>query len=224
VEIERIKAATALADAAFQRLVRDQFEGRTERELAIALEHDMRERGAARPSFETIIAAGPHGALPHAKPRDVEIRRGDLVVIDWGAELDGYCSDCTRTVAVGDPGEDARRVYELVLEAQLAGLSAVKAGAAGRAVDAVARDLIDAGGHGEQYGHGLGHGVGIEVHESPRLSQRSEDELQTGNVVTVEPGIYIPGRFGIRIEDLVVVTDGGCEILTGVTKRLIVTD
>jgi Xaa-Pro aminopeptidase len=223
-EIDRIKAATALADAAFQRLIRDQLEGRTERELAIALEHDMRERGAHRPSFETIIAAGPHGALPHAQPRDVEIHRGDLVVIDWGAELDGYCSDCTRTVAVGDPGEETRRVYELVLEAQLAGLSAIKAGAGGRAVDAVARDLIEAGGHGEQFGHGLGHGVGIDVHESPRLSQRSEDELRAGNVVTVEPGIYIPGRFGIRIEDLVVVTEGGCEILTGVTKRLIVTD
>ncbi len=223
-EIERIKAATALADASFQRLIRDPVEGRTERELAIALEHDMRRRGAHRPSFETIVAAGPHGALPHAQPRDVEIRRGDLVVIDWGAELDGYCSDCTRTVAVGEPGDEARSVYELVLEAQLAGLGAVKAGADGRAVDAVARDLIDSGGHGDHYGHGLGHGVGAEVHEAPRLSQRSEDVLQAGNVVTVEPGIYLPGRFGIRIEDLVVVSEGGCEILTGVTKRLIVTE
>jgi Xaa-Pro aminopeptidase len=154
----------------------------------------------------------------------VEIKRGDLVVIDWGAELDGYCSDCTRTVAAGEPGEEAREVYELVLEAQQAGLEAVTAGANGREVDGLARAVIAAGGHGDEFGHGLGHGVGLEIHEGPRLSQRSADDLRAGNVVTVEPGIYIPGRFGVRIEDLVVATDNGCEILTSVPKRLIVTD
>jgi Xaa-Pro aminopeptidase len=223
-EIEAIRAATRLADAAFERLVREGLAGRTEREVAMALEHDMRERGAERPSFDSIVAAGPHGALPHAAPREVEIRRGEMVVIDWGAELDGYCSDCTRTVAAGEPGAEAREVYAVVLEAQQAGVKAVTAGAHGREVDSVARAVIEAAGHGQQFGHGLGHGVGLEIHEAPRLSQRSSDDLRAGNVVTVEPGIYIPGRFGVRIEDLVVATDNGCDVLTAVPKRLIVTD
>jgi Xaa-Pro aminopeptidase len=154
----------------------------------------------------------------------VEIRRGDLVVIDWGAVLDGYCSDCTRTFAVGEPSAQAREVYDLVLEAQLAGLHAVRAGAAGRAVDDTARAIIDAAGHGEHFGHGLGHGVGIEVHEAPRLSQRSQDDLVAGNIVTVEPGVYLPGKFGVRIEDLVAVTDQGCDVLTSLSKELTVVE
>jgi Xaa-Pro aminopeptidase len=220
-EIARIRSATELADAAFEQLLTNGLVGRTERQVAIALEHDMLVRGAQRESFEAIVAAGPQGALPHAQPRDVPIGKDELVVIDWGAELDGYCSDCTRTVATGDPGEEAREAYELVLNAQLTGLSGVRAGRPGRDVDEDARAVIDAGGHGEHFGHGLGHGVGLQVHEAPRLSQRSEDELSTGNVVTVEPGVYVSGRFGIRIEDLVVVTDNGCDVLTSVDKQLI---
>jgi Xaa-Pro aminopeptidase len=223
-ELARITAATALADAAFERLLREPIIGRTERELALALENDLRQRGAERVSFETIVATGAHGALPHAQPRDVEIREGDLVVIDWGAQLDGYCSDCTRTVAAGDPGTEAQSAYELVLEAQLAGVQAVRAGRGGRDVDQVAREVIESGGYGERFGHGLGHGVGLAVHERPTLSTRSEDELQASNVVTVEPGVYLPDRFGIRIEDLVVVTDEGREILTSVPKQLVVVD
>lgn len=223
-EVVAIHAATKLADAACERLLRDGLIGRTEREVAVALEHDMRERGAENASFDTIVAAGSHGALPHAQPRNVPIRRGELVVIDWGARLDGYCSDCTRTVAAGPIHEEAQRIYEIVLAAQLAGLESVRAGHTGKAVDAVARDTIAAAGHGEEFGHGLGHGVGIDVHEAPRLSQRSDDTLIAGNVVTVEPGVYVPGRLGVRIEDLVVVTDTGCEILTGMSKRLIVVD
>jgi Xaa-Pro aminopeptidase len=223
-EVEAMQAATALADAAFGRLIEGGLAGRTERELALALEREMLERGAQRPSFDTIVAAGPHGALPHAQPRDDEIRRGDLVVIDWGAKLGGYCSDCTRTLAAGEPGDEARAVYELVLEAQLAGLEAVRAGAGGRAVDSTARAVIEAGGHGARFGHGLGHGVGLDIHEAPRLSQRSEDELQPGNAVTVEPGVYVPGRFGVRIEDLVMVTATGCEILTSIPKQLTIAD
>src|SRR5262249_3947377 len=153
----------------------------------------MRGRGAEQPSFPPIVAAGPHGALPHASPRNVEISRGDLVVIDWGARLDGYCSDCTRTVAAGEPSGHAREVYQLVLDAQVAGLDAVNRGAGGREVDAVARQRIEAAGHGEHFGHGLGHGVGLDVHEAPRLSQRSESVLEPGNIVTVEPGVYLPG-------------------------------
>ena len=223
-EVKRIRVAAQLADASFERIIRDGLVGRTEREVAIALEHDMRARGARRPSFDSIVAAGPHGALPHAQPRDVPIRSGELVVIDWGAELDGYCSDCTRTVAAGEPGEEARAVYELVLSAQQAGLKDVRAGRAGRDVDAVARAVIEAGGHGERFGHGLGHGVGLEVHEGPRLSQRSDDTLVAGNVVTVEPGVYVPGRFGVRIEDLVLVAENGPDVLNGLSKRLLTTD
>jgi Xaa-Pro aminopeptidase len=222
-EIERIRAAAQLADEAFEAVVADGLIGRTEREAALSLEWHVRNRGAERPSFEPIIAAGPHGALPHARPRDVEIRRGDLVVIDWGAQLDGYCSDCTRTVGAGQPSDEAAEVYEIVLRAQRAGVAAVRAGASGRDVDGVAREAIGAAGYGEHFGHGLGHGVGLDIHEAPRLSTRSEDVLASGNVVTVEPGIYLPGRFGIRIEDLVVVGDDGCEILNGIKKELLIT-
>jgi Xaa-Pro aminopeptidase len=225
-EIARIKAATALADAAFDRLLRRGLAGHTEREVALALDQDLRSHGAERVSFEPIVAAGAHGALPHARPREVEIQVGDMVVVDWGAQLDGYCSDCTRTLAAGDPGPEANEVYELVLEAQLAGVHAIAAGRGAKEVDRIAREVIEADGRGEYFGHGLGHGVGLDIHEQPRLSQRvgEDEQLQAGNVVTVEPGIYLPGRFGVRIEDLVVVTNDGCEILTSVPKGLIVVD
>lgn len=223
-EVARIREATKLADAALEDVLAEGLAGRTEREVALALTYKMYERGASRPSFEPIVAAGPHGALPHATPREVKIESGDLVVIDWGAELDGYCSDCTRTYAAGEPGTEAREIYQLVLDAQLAGVQAVRAGAAGRDVDSVARAVIGAAGHRDHFGHGLGHGVGLAIHEGPRLSQRSDAVLEAGNVVTVEPGVYLPGRFGVRIEDLVVVTDEGCEILTTLPKELTVVD
>jgi Xaa-Pro aminopeptidase len=172
-------------------------------------------------SFETIVAAGPHGALPHANPRDVVIGEAELVVIDWGAVLDGYCSDCTRTLATGELPESVRVVYDLVRAAQLVGLEAVRPGAHGRDVDAAARATIEAAGHGEHFGHSLGHGVGLEIHELPRLSQRSQETLAPGNIVTVEPGVYIPGEVGVRIEDLCVVTESGREILTDIPKELI---
>jgi Xaa-Pro aminopeptidase len=212
--------ATELADSALQSLLGAGLVGRTERQVAITLEREMLERGAERPSFASIVAAGPHGAQPHARSREYEIRTGEMVVIDWGAVLDGYCSDCTRTVAAGEPGNKAREVYELVLEAQLAGVEAVRAGAHGRDLDSRARSLIAAGGYGEHFGHGLGHGVGLDVHEAPRLSKSSDDVLAAGNAVTVEPGIYLAGEFGVRIEDLVIVTEDGCEILTSISKEL----
>jgi Xaa-Pro aminopeptidase len=221
-EVERIRAAAELADQALTQLLGEGLAGRTEREAALALEITMRRLGAEHVSFEPIVAAGAHGALPHAAPREVEIEPGQLVVIDWGAKLDGYCSDCTRTVAVGEPGVDAREVYALVLEAQLAGLAAVRAGAECREVDTAARDLIASAGYGEQFGHGLGHGVGLDIHEDPRLSQSADGTLAAGMVVTVEPGIYLPARFGVRIEDLVVVGEGECHILTGLSKDLTV--
>jgi Xaa-Pro aminopeptidase len=219
-EIELIAAAQKIADQAFEALLAGGLEGRTERELALALEHDMRLRGAESPSFDSIVAGGGHGALPHATPRNVKLEKGQLVVIDWGAKYRGYCSDCTRTVAVGEPGPEAREAYELVLGAQQVGLDEVRAGGNGKEIDKAVRDIIYGAGHEGHYGHGLGHGVGLEIHEAPTLSFRSEDTLQAGTVVTVEPGVYLPGKFGIRIEDLVVVTEEGNRILTSIPKGL----
>jgi Xaa-Pro aminopeptidase len=219
-EIERIRAAANLADEAFRAVIEPGIAGRTEREVALALENEMRRLGAQGPSFPSIIASGAHGALPHAEPRNVEIETDTLVVVDFGALLDGYCSDCTRTVATGPISDEARGVYELVLRAQMESLAAVRPGVAGREVDAVARGIIDEGGHGERFGHGLGHGVGLEVHEAPRLAKSGTTPLEAGNIVTVEPGVYVPGKVGVRIEDLVVVTDDGAERLSGLDKEL----
>ena len=221
-EIERTRAACELADAALREILEPGIAGRTETEVALALEEAMRRRGASAASFDTIVASGPHGALPHASPRDVEIGDAQLVVIDWGAVLDGYCSDCTRTVASGEIGEQARIVYDLVLEAQLAGLEQVRPGVGGRDADGAARRIIDAAGHAEHFGHSLGHGVGLEVHEKPTLSGCSQDVLQAGNVVSCEPGVYVPGELGVRIEDLCVVTPSGREVLTHIPKELVV--
>jgi Xaa-Pro aminopeptidase len=226
-EIEAIAAATALADEVYAEIAERGFAGRTEYEIAVDAEIGMRRRGAEGPSFPPIVAAGPHGALPHAVPRrDVTIERDTLVVVDMGAQLDGYCSDCTRTFATGEGlTDEMREVYELVLRAQLAAVDAIRPGVSGKAVDSVARDLIAGAGRGDQFGHGLGHGVGLEIHEGPRLSQSGEEQqLVAGNVVTVEPGVYVPGGFGVRIEDLVVVTDDGRDILTSFPKELTVVD
>jgi Xaa-Pro aminopeptidase len=223
-ELARIRAATRLADEALKGLLEDGVVGRTEREAAIELELRMRRLGAEAPSFPSIVAAGAHGALPHAEPREVEIAKDLLVTIDWGAQHEGYCSDCTRTYATGEAiSTQAREVYELVLCAQQRALAAVEAGPSGRELDSVARAVVERAGHGEHFGHGLGHGVGMEVHEAPRLSRTAgEEPLRVGNVVTVEPGVYLPGQLGVRIEDLVVVAEGGGEILTGLPKELTV--
>ncbi|MCL2768517.1 MAG: Xaa-Pro peptidase family protein [Solirubrobacterales bacterium] len=225
-ELRRIGAAAQLADEALRAVLERGLAGRSEREVAIALELQMRRLGAEGPSFPAIVAAGAHGALPHAEPRDAQIPVGVLVTIDWGATLDGYCSDCTRTFAVGHADGLAREVYELVLAAQRTGLDALRAGRSGREVDADARAVIERAGYGEQFGHGLGHGVGIEVHEAPRLSRTAPEEqlVRAGTVVTVEPGVYLPGRVGVRIEDLVSVTAEGCRVLNGLSKELTVLD
>lgn len=222
-ELAAIAAAAELADEVWGWSLERGLAGRAEREVARAAEARIREMGGD-PSFPAIVAAGPNGALPHAEPGEREIGRGELVVFDMGAQLDGYCSDGTRTFATGEPGERARGVYEVVLGAQAAALAAVVAGAGGEAVDSAAREAIAAAGHGERFGHGLGHGVGLEVHEAPRLSQRSEDVLEAGEVVTVEPGIYLPGELGVRIEDLVAVTEAGHRNLSGLSKDLQIVD
>jgi Xaa-Pro aminopeptidase len=221
-EIEAIRAAAALADDVYRWLAGWGLVGRTEREVARALEHEMRTRGAQDPSFPSIVAAAENGALPHATPREVSIPPRALVTLDIGARLDGYCSDCTRTWATGDLDDDLAELYELVRSTQETALAAVRPGPSGREVDAVARDLIAAAGHEDHFGHGLGHGVGLEVHESPRLARSEDAQLARGNVVTVEPGVYVPGRGGVRIEDLVVVTADGCEVLSGTPKALTV--
>jgi Xaa-Pro aminopeptidase len=216
-----MRAAAELATAAYESLLERGLAGRTERDVAIQLTRFMEDSGAEGPSFPPIVAAAEHGAHPHAVPRDVEIPRDTLVVIDMGAIVDGYCSDCTRTLATGSPGEGALEIYELVLRAQTEALAATRAGALCKDVDAVAREIIDAAGHEEHFGHGLGHGVGLQVHEAPRLAKTADGELVEGNAVTVEPGVYVPGDVGVRIEDLVIVTDGEPDILTGFPKELV---
>jgi Xaa-Pro aminopeptidase len=222
-EVERIAAAAALADEVYRWAAEQGLAGRRERDVARACEARIRELGA-EPSFPPIVAAGANGALPHAEPGEREIGSGELVVFDMGAELDGYCSDCTRTFATGDPGDEGREVYELVLAAQEAALEGTKPGISGRDADAIARERIASAGHGERFGHGLGHGVGLEVHEGPRLAATSADDLRAGNVVTIEPGVYVPGRFGVRIEDLVVLGEAGTRNLSGLSKELTLVD
>jgi Xaa-Pro aminopeptidase len=222
-ELAAIAEASKLADEVWGWSLEQGLCGRPEREIARAAEARIRELGGD-PSFPAIVAAGPNGALPHAEPGEREIGRGELVVFDMGAMLDGYCSDGTRTFATGDPGEEGCAVYEVVRQSQQAALEAIRAGATGDAVDAAARKAIDDAGYGERFGHALGHGVGLEVHEGPRLAQRSDDVLAPGEVVTVEPGIYLPGKLGVRIEDLVVVTDAGLRNLSSLPKELQLVD
>ena len=218
-ELAAITAAAELTDATYRQTLEQGLTGRTEAEVARTTLAWMREQGG-EPSFPPIVAAGPNGALPHAVPGERRIASGDLVVFDMGAELDGYCSDCTRTFAAGAVTPEAGETYQTVLRAQLAALEGIRAGITGMAADALARDPIAAAGHAEQFGHGLGHGVGMEVHEAPRLSPLSTDTLREGDVVTVEPGVYLPGRYGIRIEDLVAVTAEGHRNLSGLPKAL----
>ena len=221
-EIATMRRASALSDEVFAALAQERFSGRTERELAWWIERSFREGGAEGVSFEAFVGAGATAASPHGVPGDAPIATGVLVVVDAGCVVDGYCSDCTRTFAVGDVSERLAELHALCLEAQLAGLAAVAPGVHGRDADAASRTLIEAQGLGAAYGHGMGHGVGLQIHEAPTLRPESTDVLEAGNVVSVEPGIYLPDEgAGVRIEDLVLVTDDGCERLTRFTKELV---
>lgn len=221
-EIAAIRRAARIADEALLEVLAELRPGVTEREVALQLEFAMRRRGADGVAFEIIVASGPRSALPHGTASERVIEAGDLVTIDYGAVHAGYASDCTRTVVVGPASERHRQIYNIVLEAQRRALAAVRPGATGAEVDRAAREVIAAAGYGDHFGHATGHGVGLDVHEGPRLSATGqEDVLAPGMVVTVEPGIYLPGWGGVRIEDLVLVTGSGGEILTRVTKELL---
>jgi Xaa-Pro aminopeptidase len=221
-EVARIRAACAIADDALRATLPLLATRPTERQFALALEVGMRERGASGTSFDTIVASGPNGAKPHARPGDRRIEARELVVIDFGCMVDGYCSDMTRTVSLGDPGPDARHLWEVVRASQEAGRAAVAAGVESVAVDRASRAIIDDAGWGALFSHGTGHGVGLEIHEAPRVATTSSGTLDAGVVVTVEPGVYLPGVGGVRLEDTVVVTATGADALTEFPKTLVV--
>ncbi len=219
-EIETIRKAVALADEAFYHACRILRPGMTERELAWEIESYMRTHGADKVAFDLIVASGPNSALPHARASDKPIKEGEPIVIDIGCVVGGYCSDLTRTVVLGRADERFREVYSIVLKAQQRAEKAIKAGMKARRADGIARRVIEKAGYGPQFGHGLGHGVGLAVHEKPTVNRLSTDTLQAGNVITVEPGIYISGWGGVRLEDMVVVREDGAEILTRSLKGL----
>jgi Xaa-Pro aminopeptidase len=219
-EVARIEAACGIADEALAAMRPRLGDRMTERDFGLELDVTMRRLGADDVSFETIVASGPNGAKPHARPSSRTIAEGDLVVLDFGALVDGYHSDMTRTVMVGDPTPTQQRMYDVVLEAQATGVAAVAAGVEARAVDAACRDVIGAAGWADAFLHGTGHGVGLDIHEDPRVGSTAAASLEPGHVVTVEPGVYLPEHGGVRIEDTVVVTPTGCRRLTNAPKDL----
>jgi Xaa-Pro aminopeptidase len=220
VEIERIRRSVETNSKAFEQAAARVRPGMKEQDLAADLEYRMRRLGAEKPSFETIVAGGVRSALPHAQPTAARFEIGDLIVVDMGAMQEGYCSDMTRMLFLGTPGAKVKRTYKAVLEAQLAGIDAVRAGARTAAIDAATRKVLRGYGLEGAFIHSTGHGLGLEIHEPPRLGKRDKGRLKAGMAITIEPGVYIEGFGGIRIEDTVLVTDKGCEILTPTSKEL----
>jgi Xaa-Pro aminopeptidase len=219
-ELDRIREAARMADEGLAHVLERVTEGVSERELALELEFFMRRRGADDVSFDPIVAAAERSALPHAHPSDRQVEKGRYLLFDLGCIHEGYCSDMTRTIMIGDPDERHREIYDLVARAQQAGLDAVRPGRPAAEVDRAARQVIEDAGLGDAFGHGLGHGVGVEIHEAPTLRSTSRDVLEVGQVITIEPGVYLPGWGGVRIEDLVVVAPEGAEVLSRSTKEL----
>ncbi|AEF94969.1 peptidase M24 [Desulfotomaculum nigrificans CO-1-SRB] len=218
-EIELIRQAMAIGDQAFEHILKYIKPGVSEWELTLELEYFMRKQGASGPAFDTIMASGPRSALPHGVTSERILQPGDLLTMDYGCVFQGYHSDMTRTMVLGQPDQKQLEIYNIVLEAQLAGIAAVKEGVKASEVDQAARQIITDRGYGEYFGHGTGHGVGLNIHEEPRLASKSDTVLKAGMVVTIEPGIYLPGWGGVRIEDSVLVTQNGCEILTSSPKH-----
>ncbi|WP_439644829.1 M24 family metallopeptidase [Aneurinibacillus tyrosinisolvens] len=221
-EVAIIKEAAAIADNTFTHILSFIKPGMTELQVANEMEFHMRSQGASSSSFDTIVASGLRSALPHGVASEKAIEKGDMITLDFGAYYKGYCSDITRTIAVGEPGDKLKEIYNVVLKAQLNGVQHMKAGLTGIQADALTRDIIKEAGYGEYFGHSTGHGIGLEVHEGPALSMRGNQILAPGMMVTVEPGIYIEGTGGVRIEDDVLITEDGCEIITKSPKELIV--
>lgn len=219
-EMQLIRRAVAISDEAFLQLLPHIRAGRKESELAAELEYNMRKLGSTKPSFETICASGKRSALPHGVASDKEVEEGDFITFDFGATYGGYCSDITRTVVVGKAAPWQKEIYDIVLQANLLGEKTLKAGLTGIQVDGAVRDFIGSKGYGPNFGHGLGHGVGLDIHEKPVLNRANGQPLPAGAVVTIEPGIYLPDKGGVRIEDTVLVTETGCERLTSVPKEL----
>ena len=221
-ELERIRKAQRITDAAFTEVLTRIEAGMTEKELAAELIYCLLKNGGEGLSFEPIVVSGPNTSLPHGVPGDRRLREGDFITMDFGAVYQGYCSDMTRTVALGYASDEMRRVYDTVLKAQLAGIAATKAGVTGKEIDAAARDVIAEAGYGAYFGHGYGHCIGMECHEMPACSPGGQRSMEVNMVSSAEPGIYLPGKFGVRIEDLVVIRADGCENLTQSPKNLII--
>ena len=221
-ELDAMVQAQRISERAFDEILKFIKPGVTEKEIAAKLEYDMLRFGAQKMSFDPIVVSGPNGSLPHGVPSDKKVENGEFITMDFGCIYNGYCSDMTRTVALGEPTEEMRKVYNVVLQAQLAGLAASKAGVTGKSIDAAARKVIEDAGYGEYFGHGYGHSVGIEIHESPNANLRDETLMPVGAAVSAEPGIYLPGRFGVRIEDVAIMTEDGCIDITKAPKDLIV--
>ena len=221
-EAEKIERAQRIAEQAFAQILPTVQPGKTEKEIALALDYAMLQGGADALSFQTIVVSGENSSLPHGVPGSRRLCRGDFVTFDFGAVYAGYHSDMTRTVALGAVTDAQREIYAIMLRAQRAGIEVLRPGISCKAADAAARDVIERAGYGRCFGHGTGHGVGVEIHERPTLNPRSRETLEIGDVVTVEPGIYIPGRFGVRIEDMLLLTEDGCRNFTRTGKELLV--
>ena len=221
-EIEQLIAAQRIAERALEEIYNDIKPGVTEKEIAARLIYLMRHFGAEDISFDPIVASGPNGSMPHAVPSDKKIQAGEFVTMDFGSLYNGYCSDMTRTVAVGHVTEEMDKVYHIVLEAQLAGIAKAAAGVTGHDVDKAARDVIEAAGYGSYFGHSFGHSVGVEIHESPNANPGNDKPLPAGAVISAEPGIYLPGKFGVRIEDVIILREGGCEDIHKAPKELLI--
>ena len=221
-ELEAMVAAQRIAERALEDILEEIRPGVTEKEIAARLQYLMLHYGASDMSFDPIVVSGPNGSLPHGVPSEKTIQQGEFVTMDFGCVYHGYCSDMTRTVAVGFATEEMQTVYQTVLSAQEAGIAAARAGLTGREVDGAARAVIDAAGYGEYFGHSFGHGVGVEIHEAPNASPMNEKPLPAGAVISAEPGIYLPGRLGVRIEDVILLTETGCRNITKAPKDLIV--
>ena len=221
-EIALMRKAQEITDRAFDEICKFIQPGMTEQEIAARLQYDMLRFGAEKMSFDPIVVSGPNGSLPHGVPSSKQVQKGEFLTMDFGCKYGGYCSDMTRTVALGEPTGEMKKVYQTVLEAQLAGIAVTRAGVPGKSIDAAARKVIADAGYGEYFGHGYGHSLGIEIHESPNANTREETLLPVGAVVSAEPGIYLPGKFGVRIEDVTILREDGCEILTKSPKELII--